>query len=80
MAQSEEEVTIRLSPEDHKFIDENRMDVFKELHLEESAKIEEDPDVARGGAVVETNYGVIDATIEQRLEKLKSLLEGQMNL
>ncbi|MCB0377376.1 MAG: hypothetical protein KDD33_02700 [Bdellovibrionales bacterium] len=79
MAQSEEEVTIRLCPEDYKFISENKEEFLKELHLDATTKLEEDVDVKRGGVVVETNYGVIDATIDQRLEKMEELLNSQMS-
>lgn len=79
MAKSEEEVTIRLCPEDYKFISENKEEFLKELHLDATTKLEEDVDVKRGGVVVETNYGVIDATIDQRLEKMEELLNSQMS-
>ena len=77
MAQSDENITIRLSPTDYKFIMRNKEEVLADLNLNQNTKIEEE-DMERGGVILETNYGVIDASIEQRLEKLKDLLEGQM--
>lgn len=74
MAQSDEDVTIRVSPEDKIWIEENRETVFKELTLDPATKIEEDRDVQRGGLIIETNHGVIDATVEQRLEKLENIV------
>ena len=79
MAQSEEAVTVKMSAEDCRWVNEHKETIFKNLNLDESTKLEEDPDISRGGVVVETNYGVIDSTLEQRVEKLESLLDGQMD-
>ena len=77
MAQSEEDVTIRVSAEDKVWIEEHKDSVFKELSLDASTKIEEDAGVNRGGVIIETNHGVIDATIEQRLDKLENIIKSQ---
>ena len=74
VAQSEEDLTIRVSHEDFEWIEAHRESVFKDLDLDSSTKIEEDSMVNRGGVIVETGHGVIDATIEQRLEKLEEIL------
>ncbi len=77
MAQSDEEVTIRVSPQDHIWLEQHQESVFKELNLDSSTKIEEDSQIQRGGIIIETNHGVIDATFEQRLEKLESVIKNQ---
>lgn len=77
MAQSDEEVTIRVSPKDKVWLDQHEESIFKELNLDPSTKIEEDKLVKRGGVIIETNHGVIDATFEQRLEKLESVIKKQ---
>lgn len=77
MAQSEEEVTIRLSPEDKVWVEINKETVFKELNLDQSTRLEEDREITRGGVIIETNHGVIDATFEQRLEKLEKIISNQ---
>ncbi len=77
MAQSDEEVTIKVSTEDKKWIDLHEDTIFKELNLDASTRIEEDSQVSRGGVIIETNHGVIDATIEQRLEKLETVVKNQ---
>ena len=75
MAQSDEEVTIRVSPEDKIWLDRHQDTILKELNLDPSTKIEEDSQVSRGGVIIETNHGVIDASIEQRLAKLESIVK-----
>ncbi len=77
MAQSDEEVTIRVSPEDKVWIDEHQETIFSELNLDASTRIEEDVQMVRGGVIIETNYGVIDASLEQRLEKLETIIKNQ---
>lgn len=69
-AQSEEAITVRLSPSDMQFIDETRMKLGKEFDALKKAKFEASDSVSDGGCVVETNYGDVDATMEQRFEKL----------
>jgi len=77
MAQSEEQVTIRVSPQDFKFLTENWKGIQKDLDLSESTRIEESPDILRGGAIIETNYGVIDASIGERLQKLENFIKEE---
>ena len=74
MAQSEEGVTIRVAPEDKIWFESHKETVFKELNLNSTTRVEEDREVKRGGVIVETQHGVIDATVEQRLEKLESIV------
>ncbi len=74
MVQSDQQLTIKVSIEDKKWIEENRKDFFHEIDIETSTKIEEDPNMQRGGAIIETQFGVIDATVEQRLEKLEKVI------
>lgn len=77
MAQSDEEVTIRVSPQDKFWLDKHADSVFKDLNLDPTTRIEEDQNISRGGVIIETNHGVIDATVEQRLEKLETILKDQ---
>lgn len=77
MAQSDEDITIKVSPEDKLWLDNHMETVFKELDLDSSTKIEEDSKILRGGVIIETNHGVIDATFEQRLEKLETVITNQ---
>lgn len=69
-AQSDENITIRLSPSDAAFIDEVRGKLGKEFESLKKARFEASDVITSGGCVVETNYGDVDATIEKRFEKL----------
>lgn len=76
MAQSEQEVVIHLSEADKSWVDEYYDSMLKELNLDSSTRFEESRDIKKGGVVVETHHGVIDATVEQRLDKLESILKN----
>jgi flagellar assembly protein FliH len=75
-AQSDEAVTVRVSPVDLEFIEQSRERLGKEFDLLKRAKLESSDSVTPGGCMIETNYGDVDATVEQRVDKLwKSLKE-----
>lgn len=69
-SQRDERVTIRVSPADFQFISSSRELLEKRLDNFSNLKFEEDEAVSRGGCVIENNYGTVDATIEQRIQKM----------
>jgi flagellar biosynthesis/type III secretory pathway protein FliH len=75
MAQTDEEITIRVSTKDKVWLEQYKDTIFKELNLDEGTRIEEEKTIQPGGVVIETNFGVIDAQVEQRLEKLETILK-----
>ncbi len=78
MVQSDEEINIRISQADKVWIDSYKETLFKELNLDASTRIEEDQKISRGGVVIETNHGVIDASVEQRLQKLEQIISEEI--
>jgi flagellar assembly protein FliH len=77
-AQSDESVTVRVSQQDLDFIDQMREKLGKKFESLKKAKFEASDTVSTGGCVVETNYGDVDATVEQRVNKLWDSLEGKL--
>jgi flagellar assembly protein FliH len=69
-AQSDENVTIRLSPSDFAFVQTIKETLGKDFDSLKRAKIESSDDVATGGCMIETNYGDVNASLDQRLKKL----------
>lgn len=69
-----EDISVRLNEEDHatiqKLIGENSQEaeIFKKL------KFYTVPEIEKGGCIFETNHGIVDATLSERVEKLWSLL------
>jgi len=71
MAHGEEEITLKLSPQDFEFLSNFDKEKLSQAGLLEKTKLESDPELQRGGVVLETNYGVVDARVEQRIEKIE---------
>ncbi len=77
-AQSEEEIIIRVSRQDSVFLESIKKEMGNPFERITKLKVEASEAISPGGCLIETNYGVIDATIEQRLEKLFVLLDSKI--
>lgn len=77
-SQSEEEFTVRVSHSDLAFIEGMKAKLGKEFEMVKHAKIEASDEIRDGGCVVETNYGDVDATVEQRLEKIWAVVSEKL--
>jgi flagellar assembly protein FliH len=77
-AQSEEEVTIKLNPLDQAFLEKVKSEPGHLFEKIQKVKLEVNENIMRGGCLVETNYGLIDATIEQRVSKLWAALDAKI--
>ena len=69
-SQEEENIAVFLSTTDAEFIEKNREAFGREGEFLKRLKLEQRPEIQPGGCIVETNYGVVDSTIEQRVSKL----------
>lgn len=76
--QSEERLTLKVAPADFAFVESVKSKATGELHSFRNLKIEESEAVNPGGCIVETNYGVVDATIEMRVQKLWDALSDKL--
>ncbi len=70
LAQDEEEITVRISPEQHEFVEELKKQSGRQFEFLKKVKFEPSPEVSIGGCIVETNYGEVDARVEQRIQSL----------
>ncbi len=69
-AQAEEDVTVLVAPEQIDFIEKMKLQSGKEFEFLKTIKLQASDTVEPGGCIVETNYGVIDARVRERTEKL----------
>lgn len=69
-AQTDENVIVRLSPEDYDYLTTLKERAEKEFEFIKKLKLEKSPEISVGGCIVDTNYGRVDATIEERIGKL----------
>ena len=67
---SAKHITLRVHPDDHALVTLGASEVLKAR----GARLVNDPDVARGGCLVESDIGVIDASIETRWRRAAASL------
>ena len=70
MAQIEESVVVQVSPEQIEFLETLKKESGREFEFLKKVKLEASPEVTKGGCIIETNYGEIDARFEERVQKL----------
>lgn len=73
-AQTDERMVIRISQEDYSFIENLKDKSRKDQEVLSKVRLEVDNSVKSGGCLLETNYGSIDASLPQRIEKAWELL------
>lgn len=74
LAQADEEVTFKVSMKDLQFLEEIKSGNKKEYEFLNRVKFEASEAITPGGVVLETNYGVVDASLEERTKKLWKML------
>lgn len=77
-AQSDEQLTVRVSPADFEFIEATKDKLGKEFEFLVKAKIESVETISNGGCIIATNYGDIDASLEQRVDKVWQTLSEKL--
>jgi flagellar assembly protein FliH len=64
-------VTIRVNPKDYEIIEKHHSALPGAGPLNETVKLVEDPLIGRGGCVIETEGGTVDARIEEQLSQIE---------
>jgi flagellar assembly protein FliH len=70
IAASDENVTVKVSSSDFAFIESVKDKLGKDFNQIRKVQLESSEDVHSGGCIVETNFGEVNATLDQRLEKV----------
>jgi flagellar assembly protein FliH len=69
-AQAEENINVRVANSQLEFLEQLRQSGNKKNEFLKKVKFEGADNISVGSCIVETNYGVIDARIEERVDKL----------
>ena len=72
-----ERIRVRINPSDYDFVHAHKSDIVSTVDGVKDLVIEGDESVSRGGAVVDSDYGTIDARIERRFEAVEKALRRQ---
>lgn len=67
---NDERILIHLSQEQFDFIETLKKEGKRDFAFLKKLIFEADPNIKTGGCIIETNYGEVDATIDQRINKL----------
>ncbi|MGZ3774881.1 MAG: FliH/SctL family protein [Pseudobdellovibrionaceae bacterium] len=78
LSQDEENITVRVSSSQFKFLEEVRQETGREFEFLKRIHLEPSDEISDGGCIVETNYGEVDSRIEQRVEELWTALAENM--
>ena len=74
------EITLRINPEDLEIIRKQRQKLTALLDSVNELRLEGDPQVERGGCLVESEAGILDATLSTQLAALeRALIEDAAN-
>ncbi|MCB9654206.1 MAG: type III secretion system stator protein SctL [Deltaproteobacteria bacterium] len=72
------EVIVRVNPDDVEMLRRNERRLLEMLARANTIDIREDPTVDRGGCIVVTELGTIDATLDKQLDALEAALETEL--
>jgi flagellar assembly protein FliH len=79
LAVEKSKIIFSVSPEDYDYVERLRPELFSEFKELKSIIITSDPKISRGGCILETPHGDVDATIETQLERIYQFLEEAFN-
>lgn len=70
MANSEEKVKVHISEKQVEFLETLQKEKSRDLEFLKQVEFIADPEIKVGGCIISTNYGEVDARIDQRVEQL----------
>jgi len=71
------ELVLRVNPEDAKLLREGRKKLMDMLGRTKDIAVRDDPEVARGGCIIETEHGTVEAELKTQLKMLEVALLGE---
>ena len=70
------EITIRLNPKDVDIISTHKPELLRSVDGIKGINLEQDERISRGGCVVDSNYGEVDATIDSLMKDIEDRLRS----
>jgi type III secretion system HrpE/YscL family protein len=78
-ATQQREITVRVNPEDAEALRKNSRRLLDVLARANNIEVREDPTIARGGCVIITELGTIDASLDRQLKAIAAALDVELN-
>lgn len=76
VSKNEPKITIRVRPQSVQFIKDTIPNITYQYGIDSKINIISDPSVDEGGCILQTNNGIVDASIDTQIEIIKKALEG----
>jgi flagellar assembly protein FliH len=77
-AQVDEDVSIHVSPFQLEFLEKIKLETGREYEFIKKIKFIPNETIHKGGCIIETNYGTIDARFEERVEKFWQIMSQNL--
>ena len=72
------QIVIHVSPEDYEFILQSRQILQSVVGAERSLTLTADAVLGKGGCLIETSFGTVEAGIDTQLESIRRVLQGML--
>ena len=76
VSKNEPKITIRVRPQSVQFIKDTIPNLTYQYGIDTKITVVADPSVEEGGCVLQTNNGIVDASVDTQIEIIKKALEG----
>lgn len=77
-ATQQREIIVRIHPDDAETLRKNQRRLLDVLARATAIEVRDDPAVARGGCVVVTELGTIDASLDRQLRAMEAVLQDEL--
>ena len=75
LSKNEKHITLKVSPEDRDYVKANIESILSKLQMEAKVSIQQDMKLSRGSVIIETNNGLIDASITTGLQIIEEMFK-----
>lgn len=72
------QIIIHVSPDDYEFILQSRRQLQTVVGAEQTLTLTADAVLAKGGCLIETSFGTVEAGIDTQLESIRRVLQGML--
>lgn len=79
-ARQQREIIVRVHPDDVEALKRNKRRLLEVLARANDIELREDPSITRGGCIVLTELGMIDASLERQLAAIEAALDEELRL
>ena len=76
VSKNEAKITIKVHPQSVQFVKDTIPNITYQFGIESKINILSDPSIEEGGCVLQTNNGIVDASIDTQVEIIKKALVG----